>query len=145
MERHLGDGWVLPSLTPHSTPYFTAGTIQIQFCEDCGHAQHPPDDLCLACQGRKLVFRAMPGTGRVESAAIVRHAVHPALADRVPYVIAIVSVDGAPGCNVQGNVVGCAPDAVAIGQRVRAVFEHAKDPQSGQELRIPQWELAPDA
>ncbi|MCA9512990.1 MAG: OB-fold domain-containing protein [Myxococcota bacterium] len=145
MSRHLGDGWVLPSLTPENTPFFTAGTIQIQVCDDCGSAQHPPDDLCYACQGTRLSFRAMPGTGRIESAVAVHHAVHPALKDRVPYVIAIVSVDGAPGCSVQGNIVGCAPEDAAIGRRVRAVFEHAVDPASGTKLAIPQWELAPDA
>lgn len=143
MSRYLGDGWVLPTLTPNNTPFFTAGTIQIQFCEDCGHAQHPPDDVCYACQGTRLAFRGMPGTGRVESAVLVHHPIHPALKDRVPYVIAIVSVDGAPGCSVQGNVVGCAPEAVRIGQRVRAVFEEATDPASGAKLKIPQWELAP--
>ncbi len=58
--------------------------------------------------------------------------------------IAVISVDGAPGCSVTGNVVGCAPEAVEIGQQVRAVFEQAKDPVSGQKLLIPQWELAPD-
>ena len=58
--------------------------------------------------------------------------------------IAIVSVDGAPGCSVQGNVVGCAPQAVKIGQKVRAVFEEAEDPASKRKLLIPQWELAPD-
>jgi uncharacterized OB-fold protein len=142
MGRYLGDDWMLPSLTPHNEPFFTAGSIQIQFCEDCGHAQHPPDDLCHACQGRRLAFRACPGTGRVESAAVVHHAVHPALKERVPYVIAIVSVDGAPGCSVQGNVVGCEPAAVEIGQRVRAVFERVTDPRTGTELAIPQWELA---
>ena len=145
MGRHLGDAWILPVLTPHNTPFFTAGAIQIQFCEDCGHAQHPPDDVCYACQGTRLLFRSMPGTGRVESAAIVHHPVHPALKDKVPYVIAIVSVDGAHGCSVQGNVVGCAPDAVRIGQRVRAVFEEATDPATGAQVKIPQWELAPGA
>lgn len=145
MSRYLGDDWILPTLTPHNTPYFTAGTLQIQFCEACGHAQHPPDELCYACQGTKLLFAATPGTGRIESAAVVHHPVHPALAERVPYVIAIVSVDGAPGCSVQGNVLNCQPESVAIGQRVRAVFEQATDPATGAKLLIPQWELAPDA
>jgi hypothetical protein len=145
MSRYLGDGWVLPTLTPHTTPFFTAGSIQIQFCRDCAHAQHPPDDVCHACQGTRLEFRATPGTGRVESAVVVHHAVHPLLKDRVPYVIAIVSVDGAAGCSVQGNVVGCAPESVQIGQKVRAVFEDATDPATGMRLRIPQWELASDA
>ena len=145
MGRYLGDDWILPQLTPHSEPFFTAGSVQIQFCEDCKHAQHPPDDLCYACQGTNLAFAATPGTGRVESAVVVHHPVHPVLKEHVPYVIAIVSVDGAPGCSVQGNVVGCAPDAVKIGQKVRAVFEEASDPKFGQKFLIPQWELAPDA
>jgi uncharacterized OB-fold protein len=144
MPRYLGD-FILPMLTPNNTAFFTAGSIQIQFCEDCGHAQHPPDDVCYACQGTQLVFAPCPGTGTVESFARVHHPVHPALKDKVPYVIAIVSVDGAPGCNVQGNVVNCPPDAVVIGQKVRAVFEEAQDPATGTRLLIPQWEPVPGA
>lgn len=143
VERYLGEGWALPQLSPKNTPYFTAGSIQIQCCGDCGHTQHPPDDLCHACQGRKLQFKAMPGTGRVESAVVVHHAVHPALKDHVPYVVAIISVDGAPGCSVQGNVVGCSPNAVEIGQSVSAIFESVTVPETGQKLLIPQWELSP--
>ncbi|HPG24883.1 MAG TPA: OB-fold domain-containing protein [Myxococcota bacterium] len=140
MSRYLGDDFILPGLTPNNTPFFTAGSIQIQFCDDCGHAQHPPDDLCYACQGRNLSFRTCPGTGRVESCARVHHPLHPALRERVPYVIAIVSVDGAPGVNVQGNVVHCDANSVRIGQKVRAVYEEAVDPHSGTKLLIPQWE-----
>lgn len=141
MTRYLGDDFLLPSLTPNNTPFFTAGRIQIQFCEQCGHAQHPPDDLCHACQGTDLGFRSMPGTGRVESAVLVHHPIHPALKSHVPYVVAVVSVDGAEGCNVTGNVVGCPPETVTIGAAVRAVYEEATDPASGQKLLIPQWEL----
>lgn len=142
MTRYLGDDFLLPSLTPNNTPFFTAGRIQIQFCEQCNHAQHPPDDLCYACQGTDLAFRSMPGTGRVESAVLVHHPIHPALKAHVPYVVAVVSVDGAPGCHVTGNVVGCPPETVKIGAPVRAVYEEATDPASGQKLLIPQWELA---
>ena len=142
MTRYLGDDFLLPPLTPNNTPFFTSGSIQIQFCEDCDHAQQPPDDLCYACQGTKLAFRVMPGTGRVESSVLVHHPVHPLLVERVPYLVAIVSIDGAPGCSVTGNVVGCAPEAVEIGAAVRAVFEAAEDPASGQKYLIPQWELA---
>ena len=63
----------------------------------------------------------------------------------MPYVIAIISVDGAPGCNVQGNVINCPAESVEIGQKVRAVYEEVEDPATKQKLLIPQWELAPDA
>ncbi len=142
MGRTLGEDFILPRLTPNNTPFFTAGTIQIQSCEDCGHTQHPPDEICYGCQGRNLVFSTCPGTGRIESCTRVHHPVHPGLKDHVPYVIAIVSVDGAPGCAVQGNVIHCPPESVQIGQRVRAVFEEARDPDTKQKLLIPQWELA---
>ena len=142
MPRLLGDDFLLPSLTPHNKPFFTAGSIQIQFCKDCGHAQHPPDDVCYACRGWNLEFRAMPGTGRVESAVVVHHAVHPALKTQVPYVVAVISVDGATGCNVMGNVVGCPPDAVKIGDRVRAFIDEVKSPQGDQVLKIPNWQRA---
>jgi uncharacterized OB-fold protein len=144
MARYLGDDFLLPTLTEYNEPFFTAGSIQIQKCDDCGHTQQPPDDVCYGCQGTNLAFAEMPGTGRVESAVLVHHPIHPALKERVPYVIAVVSVDGAPGCSVTGNVVGCPPESVEIGAKVRAVFEQAKDPASGQEFLIPQWELAAD-
>ena len=127
MTRYLGDDFLLPNLTPRNTAFFTAGSVQIQSCEDCSHTQHPPDDVCYACQGTKLAFRSMPGTGRVESSVVVH-----------------ISVDGAPGCSVTGNVGGCAPEAGEIGARVQAVFEEVEDPRSGETLKIPQWELSAD-
>ena len=72
---------------------------------------------------------------------VVHHPVHPGLAERVPYAVVLVAVDDAPGVVLTGNVTNRAPDAVAIGDRVRVVFEEAVDPQSGETLRIPQWEV----
>ena len=42
---------------------------------------------------------------------------------------------------VWGNVIGCEPEDVGIGQRVRAVFEEARTPDSNERLLIPQWEI----
>ena len=142
MSRYLGDDFLLITLTQKNETFFTAGTIQIQSCDDCAHTQHPPDDICYACHGSNLSYKTCEGTGKIESLARVHHALHPALKDKTPYVIAIISIDDAPGCNVQGNVVGCAPDVPQIGQKVRAIFEEADDPVTGLKLKIPQWELA---
>jgi uncharacterized OB-fold protein len=139
MGRYLGDDFMLPAISPLTSPWFTSGALQIQFCNDCETAQHPPEDICRACFGNDLGFRELPGEGTVESAVVVDHPVHPALVDCCPYVVAVVSLDGAPGCNAVGNVLGCEPDEVAIGDRVRAVFEEATGP-GGEALRIPQWE-----
>lgn len=141
MKRVLGETWVVPALDAHNRAFFTAGVLTLQRCVACGHVQHPPDDVCEACGGFDLGAFASAGDGRVESVAVVTHAVHPRLADRVPYAIALISVADAPGVLIAGNVVGRDPDAVAIGDRVRVAFEDATDPRTGEALRIPQWEV----
>ena len=140
MARYLGEDFLLPLLDPTNTPWFTSGRLQIQFCADCDRGQHPPEDVCVACRGTNLEFRAMPGEGTVESAVEVHYPVHPLLKDRVPYNVAVISIDGAPGCNAIGNVVNRESNGVEIGQRVRAVFEQATDPNTNEKLLIPQWE-----
>ena len=141
MKRVLGDGWVLPALDALNRPFFTAGVLTLQQCARCQHIQHPPEEVCESCQSFELGPFASAGNGRIESVAVVTQAVHPLLADRVPYAIVLVSVADAPGILIAGNVVGKAPDAVRIGDRVRVVFERARDPRSGEDLAIPQWEV----
>jgi uncharacterized OB-fold protein len=139
--RVLGETWALPALDAHTQPFFTAGVLTLQQCTRCKHVQHPPEDVCEACQSFALGPFASAGEGRIESVAVVTHAAHPALADRVPYAIVLVSVVDAPGVLVAGNVVGKEPDAVGIGDRVRVVFEQAQDRRTGEELLIPQWQV----
>ena len=141
MTRALGDHWALPSLDAHTRDFFTAGVLTLQQCQRCRHIQHPPEDVCETCQSFELGGFASVGDGRIESVAVVTQAVHPLLADRVPYAIVLVSVADAPGILLAGNVVGREPDGVRIGDRVRVVFEDATDLRSGTPLKIPQWQI----
>ena len=136
MSRYLGD-FILPEIDRLNEQWFTSGKLMVQVCNDCGKTQHPPDDVCYSCGGFNLDFQELAGTGTIESAVTIWHPTHPGLADRVPYVVAVVAMDGAPGCNAIGNIVNAEPGQVAIGQKVNVVFEHA-----GDNLQIPQWELA---
>ena len=45
----------------------------------------------------------------------------------VPFVLARVAVDGAPGVILTTNIVNCPVDAVDIGDRVRVTFEQHED------------------
>jgi hypothetical protein len=139
--RILGNDWLLPVLDAQNRAYFTAGELMVQSCKACGHDQHPPEELCRSCGSHDVAPRRSDGTGRVESAVVVHRAVHPLLADRVPYVVAVVSLDDARNVNLIGNVHGAEPGEVPIGAKVRVVFEDLKDPESGERLFIPQWEL----
>jgi uncharacterized OB-fold protein len=141
MKRVLGDDWALPALDGLNRAFFTAGVLTFQRCKKCGHIQHPPEDICEGCQSMELGHFESAGIGRIESVVVVHHPVHPRLADRVPYAIVLVSVDDAPGILVAGNVTGTTPDAVRIGDAVRVVFEDVTEPETGEALRIPQWEI----
>ena len=142
MSRFLGDDFQLPELDPLNTPFYTAGTLQMQFCRDCDSAQHPPDEICYGCQSTELEFRSLAGTGHIESFVVIHHPVHPGLKDKVPFAVALISVDGAAGCNVMGNVLDAELAHVSIGKKVRVVFEEVTNVASGEVLKIPQWQLA---
>lgn len=141
MARYLGDDWLLPALDATNRSWFTAGRITVQSCDDCGRFQHPPDEICGGCQGANLSFKNCSGEGTVESVAVVHHPVSPGLSEHCPYAVVVVSIDGAPGANAIGNVLNRPPQEIAIGQRVRAVFEEVRDPDTGDTLRIPQWQV----
>ena len=140
MSRYLGDEWALPYLDPQTRPFFTSGAIRIQVCRSCDTPQHPPDDVCHACQGMEFTHRDSAGLGTVHSYIVVHHAVHPALAERVPYAVALIALDDMPTIRVCGNIVDSAPDDVSIGQQVRVVFEEIHDAEADEDLTIPQWE-----
>ena len=141
MKRVLGEGWVVPAIDTLNRAFFTAGVLTLQQCRRCKHVQHPPEDVCESCQSFDLGGFASTGEGRVESVAVVTQAVHPALADQVPYAIVLVSVADAPGILIAGNVAGTAPDDVRIGAAVQVVFAAATDPRTGDALEIPQWQI----
>ena len=141
MTRVLGKGWALPVIDDANRAFFTAGALTLQRCVACGHVQHPPEEVCEACQDMEFGSFESAGRGHVESVSVVHYPVHPDLADQVPYAVVLVSIDDAPGLLVTGNVVGASPEGVRIGDTVRVVFEEVVDPANGTLLRIPQWEI----
>ena len=67
----------------------------------------------------------VPGTGTVDTYTINRQKWHPTM--DVPYVIARIVIDGAPGVILTSNVVNTDPETVAMGDRVKVVFEQQDD------------------
>jgi len=141
MSRYLPAEWALPAIDKFNADFFTSGRLMIQECASCGHLQHPPEEACGECQSMEFKGREASGSGTIYSYIIPHHAPSPILADRVPYVIALVSLDDYPQIRVIGNVLNADPDKVAIGQKVRVTFEKVDDPHSEAELLLPQWEL----
>ena len=143
MPRYLGDDWLLPALDTRNRAWFTSGELRLQRCQRCGRVQFPPEDVCRACGSFELGTKTCAGRGVVESVAVVHHAVHPALRSRVPYAVVLVALDDAPHVRLLGNVLNRSPDDIAIGARVQVVFEEVVDPDTGEALLLPQWEVVP--
>ena len=77
-------------------PFWThlaTGTLHLCTCEDCGTAQHPPSPICPSCRSFNMGWKPASGRGTLKSFAVARHAVHPGLAEDVPYTITLVELE----------------------------------------------------
>lgn len=124
----------LPELTPENTAFWTGGErgeLMIVFCNACSQPVHVPQVICPHCLSRDVEPRAVAGTGTVYTFTINHQPWMPDM--KVPFALAVVDLDGAPGARVTAMVEHCDPEAVHIGQRVRAGFT-----QNG-EVWLPHW------
>jgi uncharacterized OB-fold protein len=101
------------------------GKLRLLQCQDCRVFVHPPRPVCRGCLSENLAPVVMPGTGVVDTYTVNHQKWHPAL--EVPFVIARVAIDGAPGVFLTTNIVGCPVEEVDIGDRVRVRFEQHDD------------------
>jgi uncharacterized OB-fold protein len=92
-------------------------------CADCGTFRMPPSALCWRCRSRSAEWVDLPGTGSVYTFTVARHALTPGARAAIPYIIAVVTLDGAGGTRLISNVVGAAPEEVTVGLPVAVVFD----------------------
>jgi uncharacterized OB-fold protein len=114
---------ILPALTPENRAFWTGGArgeLRILRCTACRRWVHPPVASCPACAGR-LAAEAASGRGTVFTFTVNHQPFRPEVPP--PYVIAIVELAEQADLRLPTNVVNCAPDRVACGMTVRAVFE----------------------
>jgi uncharacterized protein len=126
---------VLPRLDAENRFFWTGGAdgkLRLMRCQDCAAFIHPPRPVCRQCLSENVAPEVVAGTGTVDTFTVNYQEWRPGL--EVPYVIARVAIDGAPGVYLTTNIVGCSVDAVQIDDRVRVTFE-----QQG-EIHLPLFE-----
>jgi uncharacterized OB-fold protein len=115
-----------PGPVPHassqvSIPFWQgcrAEELCYQRCAACGLANFPPTENCRECLSAELHWTAGGGDGEIYSWTVVHR---PVTAEfEPPYAPAIITLD--EGYQMLTNVVGVAPDDLAIGMRVRVQF-----------------------
>ena len=112
-----------PRLDNDNRAFWTGGAkneLRISRCQDCGTFIHPPRSVCRDCLSDKVVPEVVAGTGVVDTFTVNHQKWYPGL--EVPFVIARVALDGAPGVYLTTNVIGCPPEEVDIGNKVRVTF-----------------------
>ena len=121
-------GKPVPVPTAETRHYWTAcreNVLSYQYCVACRRPQFYPRTLCVGCGGARLEWRASRGLGTVHAVTVVYRAPTAAFRAEVPYAIALVDLD--EGFRMMANVVGGAPETVAIGDRVRLQWERRGD------------------
>jgi uncharacterized OB-fold protein len=115
---------ILPAVTPLTQPYWDAARqrrLVFQQCRACGTNWHPPMPRCPHCHAADIDWRASVGTGTIFTYTIVHHPTHPAFADKIPYVVAVVELDEGP--RIVTNIKRCEAGDVRCGMRVSIFFE----------------------
>jgi uncharacterized OB-fold protein len=125
---------------PMTQPFWDAAKedrLVVPKCSNCGTFRLPPSAYCFNCQSREFEYVELPGTGAIYSFTVVRHPLHPDLADAVPYVSGTVELDGTQGAGARMlvNIIDVDPDTVKIGDRVEIVFEHVNAEMSTPRFR----------
>ena len=115
-----------------TSPFWDAalqGKLVCARCTTCGTKQLSEPAYCYACQKQQFAWEELPGTGSIYSYTVVRHPLRKVLAEAVPYVSAIVELDGTQGAGarIMANVIDCDPEKVRIGDRVSVVFEKVSE------------------
>ncbi|HEY4410139.1 MAG TPA: OB-fold domain-containing protein [Acidimicrobiia bacterium] len=139
--RYFPGDWPLPDLSAVNRAFFTAGVLTLQRCRTCSQIQHPPHELCHHCQSDTFDYVEASGLGTVDNVTVVHHAGDARLADRVPYNVVIVTPDDHPDVRIVGNVINADNTAIEIGAPVRCTFAEVADPDTGETLTLPQWQL----
>ena len=98
-----------------------SGRLIAQRCPACGKVYLPPRGACPTCGVPTEAEVELPDTGIVTTFCVVNV---PFVGQQVPvpYVAASVLVDGAD-IAIQHLILGCEPDEVRTGMRVRAVWK----------------------
>jgi uncharacterized OB-fold protein len=124
--------WPSPIDDPHADettqPFWDAalqGRLLSSRCTNCGTSVLPPAPRCFHCQHKEFAWVELPGTGVIYSFTVVRHPLGAYLQAVVPYVSAVVELDGTQGAGARMlvNVIDCDPETVRIGDPVRVVFD----------------------
>src|SRR4051812_29013581 len=115
---------IVPKADALTEPYWEGARgrkLLFQRCRRCHHTWHPPTPICPNCRAKDYEWAASKGRGLVYSFTVVEHAAHVAVADRTPYLVALVTLEEGP--RVVSNILNCPMEQVTVGMPVTVTFQ----------------------
>ncbi len=114
-----------PRASPLTRPFWDAAReerLLIQHCPVCARWVFYPRKRCPHCWADELEWREASGRAHVASFTTVERPGHPAFADDVPYVVALVDLEEGP--RMLTNIVELTPRDLDVGDPVEVVWQH---------------------
>ena len=115
-----------------------AHELRAQRCSACGRFRWPPQGFCPKCHSWEFEWVHLSGRGTIKSFSVVHHSAIPSFKDHLPYIVAVVELDGTDGrVAITSNVVDYPWEDVKVGMQVEVAFDD-RSPES----TIPQFRSA---
>ncbi len=118
----------LPAVTDDTAAFWEGGAdgaLRIHRCRVCRNWFHPPAPVCPQCLSLDVGPDEASGHATVAGFSINVQPWSPDM--QVPYVVAVVALDDAPGVQLTTRLVDVAPDEVSVGMAVQVRFVQADD------------------
>ena len=113
---------VLYTIDSDTRPFWEAtkrNELLIQYCPQCSTYQFYPRVVCKNCLS-DVEWVVSSGRGTVYSFSVVHKVFNPEFKDKVPYILALISLDEGP--RMMTNLIGVAIEDVRIGMSVEVDF-----------------------
>jgi uncharacterized OB-fold protein len=120
-------GELLPMVTAENAPFWDGlvdGRLLAQVCASCGAARFPIAPICPHCGSEAADWQELSGRGTVFSWVRYHRSYLPEFVDLLPYVVALVQLDGGP--RMFARLIDPTSDP-AIGDVVSLVIERWPD------------------
>ncbi|MGE4606276.1 MAG: Zn-ribbon domain-containing OB-fold protein [Myxococcota bacterium] len=124
MTRWFPDGMPQPMADNDSVPWWQAAAehrLLVQRCIDCSHQRLPAAPICPSCRSDAADWQEVSGRGELYTYTIVHRPI--AAGQELPFVIAVIELDGAEGVRLISNLVETALEDLKIGMPVEVVWE----------------------
>ncbi|MDP9090251.1 MAG: OB-fold domain-containing protein [Pseudomonadota bacterium] len=115
-----------PQIDPDSADFWKSLSqhqLRIQYSPAAERWQFPPLERCRFT-GEALEWRAVSPRGMIASFIVQHRPVSPGYDALLPYPIALIDLDDAPGARIPMRIAESHGDGVRVGSRVTIAFEH---------------------